>query len=454
MRAESALFPVESTSGAPGVTGLDLWRQWFKYWGLISLSVLLVSAVMVLGVLVQPKSYVAEARVWIKTDQQGTPSFLSGVAAYREALAPDPANRKLETEQQLLMARSNVESVVRQLGIRKEQLIDAPISYVERAKPFVWLKLKKDEPTPEQTFNDTVDLFMKAIKVEPARSKTADTTSNVLEVRFESSDPALSAAALNALVRAYQYFGAEVNRKQGEHSFRLIQDKVNQAQRDLEAVDKRILALTIAQGSRADVSSPLNGSQRVMDESGSGLRMDTVLGSARMGADSTVGLMKAQTLGLQARLEEARQLYKDDAEPVRRMQRQLDQVQGRLGRAVKAGAELDAQLKQLDRTRGLAQDRYLELRRKLDQIELYLSSVPDDANNRVATEVARAPIKAESKKKVVLLAIGPLAGLALGLLLAGLRAYFDHRVQSAQDVARYLGLETLGIVPELDGSKA
>ena len=30
----------------------------------------------------------------------------------------------------------------------------------------------------------------------------------------------------------------------------------------------------------------------------------------------------------------------------------------------------------------------------------------------------------------------------------GLREYFDHRLQSAQDVERYLGLETLGIVPE------
>jgi capsular polysaccharide biosynthesis protein len=47
-----------------------------------------------------------------------------------------------------------------------------------------------------------------------------------------------------------------------------------------------------------------------------------------------------------------------------------------------------------------------------------------------------------------------MAGLALGLLLAGIREYFDHRLQSTQDVERYLGMDTLGIVPELHKAKA
>jgi uncharacterized protein involved in exopolysaccharide biosynthesis len=182
-----------------------------------------------------------------------------------------------------------------------------------------------------------------------------------------------------------------------------------------------------------------------MDE---GLRMDTMLGSSRAGGASAVGMIKSQTVALQSKVEELRQLYTDDAEVVRNAQRQLSQAEKRLARSVKAGAELEAQLKQLERTRALAQDRYTELRRKLDQIELYLSSAPDESANRVFTERAQQPDKPENKKKMVLALIGPMAGLALGLLLAGLREYFDHRLQSAQDVERYLGLETLGVVPD------
>jgi uncharacterized protein involved in exopolysaccharide biosynthesis len=437
------LFPAAPASHGSGFTGRDLWRLWFKYWGTIAVAVIAVGALTIYGAAMQPSVYSATAKVWVKTEQQGTPTFLSGVAAYREGQMPDPVNRKIETEMQLLLSRSNVEAVVKKLGIQPENFAGSPIQNLLGSAG-------KKPRSPEQRLNDSIEAFLKAIKVEAARSKTADTSSNLLEIKLETTDADLTAQALNALVEQYRQYGAALTRQQGQASYALIAEKMKQAQSDLDTLDKRMLKLTIAQGQQDDVNQPVAGMGNAtpieMDE---GLRMDTMLGSNRAGGASAVGMIKSQTVALQSKVEELRQLYTDDAEVVRNAKRQLSQAEQRLARSVKAGAELEAKLKQLERTRALAQDRYTELRRKLDQIELYLSSAPDESANRVFTERAQLPDKPEGKKKVVLALIGPLAGLALGLLLAGLREYFDHRLQSAQDVERYLGLETLGVVPDM-----
>ena len=96
--ASIPLFPVQPHDVQAGLTGRDLLRQWCKYWGTIVASTLTVGAIMVAAGWLQPAPYVSTAKVWVKTEQQGSTTFLSGVAAYREGQAPDPANRKIETE--------------------------------------------------------------------------------------------------------------------------------------------------------------------------------------------------------------------------------------------------------------------------------------------------------------------------------------------------------------------
>lgn len=447
MSSATPLFPPADRAVSQGLTGRDLVRQWCKYWGTITGAALVVSSVTIYGLLAQPATYVATAKVWVKTDQQGSPSFLSGVAAYRDAQMPDPVNRKIETEMQLLLSRSNVEAVVKKLQLTPAQLPASPLSYL--------IRVGADKPrTEQQLLNETVERFLAAVKVEPARSKTADTTSNLLEVQLETTDQALTPVALNALVEQYKQFGVAQTRQQGMATYALIDDKLKQAEQEINGIDKQILSLTKAQG--ADVELPVRtrgpGIRLADDESG--LRMDTILASTRSGGESSIGMMKSQAVALEGRLEELRQVYTDDAEVVKNTRRQLSQVQARLSRGVKAGAELEAQIQLLERTRRLAQDRFVELRRKLDQIDLYLHSESDESSARVVTERAIEPDKPERKRKIILAIFGPLAGLALGFMLAGLREYFDHRLQSSQDVARYLGLETLGILPVQSGGEA
>jgi uncharacterized protein involved in exopolysaccharide biosynthesis len=445
------LFRAAAPHLSHGFTGRDLLRQWFKYWGVICGSLVIVTAITLVGVGAQPASYVGTARVWVKTDQQGSTTFLSGVAAYREGQMTDPANRKLETEIQLLMARANVEAVVRRLKIRPDQLPQSALSYL--------LPRTTKAAASERQLQGTVDLFLKSLKIEAARSKTADTSSNLLEVSLEATDAALVPQALNALVEQYQRFGSDITRLQGQATHALISQKMAQAQAELYAIDGKIVKLTSAQALNIDAPGiPATVSERGLYgsdiASGEALRMDMMLGSTPGAPNTSVNLLKSQVVSQESKLDELRQLYTDDAEVIRSARRQLADTEARLKRRVKVGAEMEAQLKQLERSRSLAQDRFVELRRKLDQIELYLNSPADETATRVFTERARQPDQADKKKKMALLVLGPLAGLALGLLLAGLREYFDHRLQSGQDVQRYLGLETLGVIPEQLGVQA
>ena len=106
-------------------------------------------------------------------------------------------------------------------------------------------------------------------------------------------------------------------------------------------------------------------------------------------------------------------------------------------------------MQRLDRQRALALERFNQLRVKRDQIDLYLQLNSVESDSRFVTETPVQPDKPLLKTKIRIGVLGPLAGVLLGLMLAGLSEYFDHRVQSAEDVKKYLGCNMLGIVPKV-----
>jgi uncharacterized protein involved in exopolysaccharide biosynthesis len=435
MREADPLFPMNEAGQS--LTVHDLLREWFKYWRTVVLCTLVVSLLAWGALVLLPPTYESSAKIWVQTEQQGTPSFLSGVAAYRESQDPEPVDRKIETEIQLLMSRSNAEAVVDQLGITKAQLVQAPFDLLKSLLPH---RASADSADVRRRIrNDTVALFMKAVTVEPLRSKTADTTSNVFEARFDCVDKNLAPRALKALVDEYFRFGANHTRELGESAYRLVDAKTREEMQGLRDLDDQILTLTVQSASRPDVAMP---------GSDTGQSLDTTLSSGRTGAPSGLGLLKSEIIELQAKLEEARQLYTDDSPEVRHLMEQLADLRGRLNVGVQASAELDERLERLERQRALALERFKELQTKRDQIELYLQLNVVISDTRVLTEAPLQPDKAKTKTKIVVAGLAPLAGFFLGLLLAGIREYFDHRLQDPSAVDRYLGLETLAIVPK------
>lgn len=441
MHANTELFP-QAAAGSPAPQPADwgrmLWRQrWLLAGCTLSVGLLALGFVST-----QAPVYATTAKVWVQTEQQGSPSFLSGIAAYRESPIPDPVNRKIETEMELMRTRSSAQDVIRRLGIQETQLARAPMDQL-MARLRSWLPgagLKEGEPAPQLE-----ELFLKGLSVTPQRSGTADTTSNVLELRFECADAALAPRALQALLENYLRMGEQQNRSLGEATSRLVEAKMSQARQELAGIEDEMLKLALREQGREAMQgiSPAPRSS----VPGGALRFDLgpeLSGSAHAQA---MAQLKGQTLELQAQLAAARQLYTEDAEQVRTLRQRLAEATGRLRAGVAAGARADAEMSRLERARGMAQERYVELRRKLDQIELYLQLNPSDAASRTVIDAPLQPRTPERSRRSLMLALGLFGGLMLGLLLGGLREWLDRRLHGAAEVQRLLGLPVLGSLP-------
>jgi len=450
--SHSTLFPPGEPRAAAPRTVRDLVAVLYRQAGLIAVCALVGTAASVALYLRQPRVYTSTAKVWVQTEQQGSPSFLSGIAAYRETPYPDPVNRKIETEIELMLTRTNAQAVVEKYAIVDGQLVHGGPA---RPRP-------DSEPATPASAPDgrakTIDLFLDGVSVEPLRSKTADTSSNVLEVKFDCTDPALAPKALQSFLDNYLQLGAQQNRRLGETTSRLIETKLAQAKDDLRQSEDRIVTLLVQDGGRTgraagDVGAAAAAAGRVGNAYAAtegGLKLDLSPDiAATGGATPVVAALKAQTLDLQLRLDEARQLYTDDAENVRSLRTQLAGSQQRLARTVRENTQLEAELNRLERARQLAQERYVELQRKLDQIDLYLRLNPTEAESRVIIDAPDHPTAAEGKKKKIVALLGPVAGLLLGLLLAALRELGGDRMRSSREAGRALGVPVLGAIPTL-----
>lgn len=454
MPGHSTLFPPGEPRRAPPRSARDLIAVLYRQAGLIALCALVGTAASLVLYMRQPRVYASTAKVWVQTEQQGSPSFLSGIAAYRETPYPDPVNRKIETEIELMLTRTNAQAVVEKYAISDNQLVHGGVPKA---------RAEADTASAAAMARDsrsrTVDLFLDGVSVEPLRSKTADTSSNVLEVKFECTDPALAPLALQSFLDNYLQLGAQQNRRLGETTSRLIETKLAQAKDELRHSEDRIVTLLVQDGGRSgrsagDAGTAAAGSGKIGSayaaaEGGLKLDLNPEAPAAGGGTTPVVAALKAQTMELQLRLDEARQVYTDDAENVRNLRSQLAGSQQRLASTVRENTQLEAELNRLERARQLAQERFVELQRKLDQIDLYLRLNPTEAESRVIIDAPDHPTAAEGKKKKIVALLGPVAGLLLGLLLAGLRELGGERMRSPREAQWALGVPVLGAIPTL-----
>lgn len=443
------LFPLGPERPQTELGLRDVLRLVAKH-GLLVLLCIVVASLVAYGVYaVQKPVYTSVARVWVKTEQ-GSPSFLSGVTAYREPLYPDPVNRRIETEMELMLTRTSAAQVVQRLQVRPQQLPGSALGQVLEA-----LGVGSGKPVPPgAASNRLVDDFLKAVAVEPLRSKTADTTSNILEVKFDAADPQLAPRALAQLLTNYLSVAATQNRQLGEEAARLLAAEVQQAREELAGLDAQIVALAQRPAPRVEEPSPRRGrADRGESRERRGNRRENTFAGAPVGNEQALAALKTQTVEMQAELDALRELYTDDAENVRTLRRRLEAMQRRLAEGLSASVQAVSNLGSLERQRALAQDRYNEVQKKLDQINLYLRLNPADAEARVIVDAPSQPLDEEGRRRIVILLAGPVAGLLLGLLLAGLRELLDTRLQSSRDVRQALGLPVLGALPRLGTSE-
>lgn len=175
--------------------------------------------------------------------------------------------------------------------------------------------------------------------------------------------------------------------------------------------------------------------------------------TALRAAPATEIKMRADEESLQAKLDVLRQTYGEEHPEVRAAKQALANLQDRAATQVRDSVRSDATIGVLERRRAVAETRYVELQRKLDQIDLYLKLSPTEVESRLITEPPRQAVKASVAPKLLGIIAGPVIGLLLGLALASLFELGDRRLQTRERAQNYLGLDTLASIPTLKNQR-
>src|SRR5215813_13122376 len=120
--------PFEETE--PGATRRDVARALFKHRWLILICFVAATTVTLIGVRMLPPTYQAKSKVLVQTEQQATPTFFSGLAAYSERRDFDPVSRRLETEMGVLGAAPLSAQVVRDLNLKWDDIYHSPLEHL------------------------------------------------------------------------------------------------------------------------------------------------------------------------------------------------------------------------------------------------------------------------------------------------------------------------------------
>jgi uncharacterized protein involved in exopolysaccharide biosynthesis len=152
--------------------------------------------------------------------------------------------------------------------------------------------------------------------------------------------------------------------------------------------------------------------------------------------------------------ENARQVVLGTAEEARtraaEAQKRLDDFLSGAGNQGAANpTRSHAEAVELDRVVRLRQQELIDVQHRLSQIEIYLNLNANDIDHRVVIEPPLRPRSSEWKKRAIVGVAAAIGGLLLGVFLAGLREFFDHRLSNAAAVKAYLDLPVIAAIPNL-----
>jgi len=177
---------------------------------------------------------------------------------------------------------------------------------------------------------------------------------------------------------------------------------------------------------------------------------EELIGNVTNGAPTTIWILRTRLVQSELKLAELRQIFTEDNENIRLAEATVAALKQRIESELKATATNEKVIAGMDLEIKAAEQKYVDLRRKLEQIALFLKLSPAQTYNRQIAEPPLAPKSSEWKKSLLVALLGSVAGLMLGLGVAGYREYSDHRLNSGEAVEAHLGLRSLAVVPQFD----
>lgn len=358
------------------------------------------------------------------------------------------------------------------------------------AKAIETLRLKNRMPELAQAADPSAVLLGK-LRVEPRRN------TRLVDIKIQDPNPHVAAEIANGVAHAYGRFTLETRLKSARDALGWLSEQMNDLKakvQDSEVALQRyrqqagIIAIDQQRGLSAQRISELN--RAYLEAQAARLALEARVremqalakaaggspGGGMLSENPLVQKLRQEAAELDVQLSKALKIYKEKHPEVLKLRSQMDQVQERIQSEVglvlkSAEAEYrlarnreETMLQRLNAAKQEVQDlsekevQYGVLAREAssnqqlyDMVlkrtkEASLAGGAETMNVHVIEEamVPKVPV-APRKSRNVLLAV--VAGLVVGIGLAFFLEYYDTSLRTPEDVERFLGLPTLGVVP-------
>ncbi|HWX76188.1 MAG TPA: hypothetical protein VNY32_01860 [Candidatus Acidoferrales bacterium] len=281
---------------------------------------------------------------------------------------------------------------------------------------------------------DTVAAFQKSLEAKTIESKTADTNSNILEVSLRGVDKSLTQKALDILVDFFIGYDNQLNKDGATRAEAVVAQNATAARQDVEAAQQKLQEVLAKSGltSRSEGSAPIGDSDLIRSTPGQG---------------SVIELMKSSLLEMQMKLVKLQSNVAAHTPEMLSLENQIKVLTGRLDREQQRHAQDDSSLLEIRRDLQLKESVLVDLEKRLSQVRLFLNMGASQISNRVVVESPLLPRSSEWKLRALVGIASAVGGLFLGIALAGLREFTDHRLQNEGDVQQYLGVSVVANLP-------
>ena len=403
--------------------------------------------------------------------------------------------REVESEKSLLF-RMNLN-----LAYEKHDWLKSEIEIIKSApvalKIIETMKLGQIEfkEFDPQNINQILAAFQEKLKVENAKD------SNVLDISYESSDPDRAAAVVNNLVKAYIDYRSHLFSESEQYKF--FNQQIQVAEKKLSALEERqaqfkqteeiispqvqsdILLAKVADYEQAltDVRTRRIGKEAMLKVikqqmiSGEKANIPVTESSNSLSREKYIAKLRGEMLDLELRRDQLLQKFTPEYEEVvnlekaiastrKRIEKEIDEIvelEETAIRALKAEEEalqhtindLNQQIKQLAQkdyeltrlSRGIEDNReiYSMLLKQREEARISQAKLERGVTIKVISP-ALVPSNPVKPKKQLNILLAMILGLVSGFGLAFFVEYFDHTLNSPDEVEDQLGLPVWGSI--------
>lgn len=465
---------------------LEHWNILRRRWRLLVGTALATAFIALVFTLLTTPTYRAGTTLQIERDTIKVVAF--------EGLEPSesPLDRDFyQTQYELLKSRSLARRVIEDL-----KLVGDPTyaKYVESADEDAD-KRSDGKPILESARRQLreealVDPVLESLAIEPVRN------SRLVRINFDSPDQEMAAKIANAYAAGFVASNLERRFQASSYAKKYLEERLAQLKDRLEDSEKQVVAFSeqeqivsvsddkpsLDAQSLGDLNSALATAQaaRMKAEAlwrganqGDGMALPQVV------ANPLIQKLREQKAGMEATYQNSLATFKPDYPNMVQLHQQIAEANRQIG------AEISniRQAVRIDYEAALAQENLLKSRivaLKGDVLNLQGRAIQYNilkreaeknrqlydallqrykeigvsggigANNISVIDVATPPIKANSPRKLLNLAIGVVLGALLGVLAVFVAQYLDNTLRDPKALEDAAGLAVLGAIPRLD----